>query len=871
MYFHSFCNFARLLIRSCSQVEEGGRRRKIKVFLDRISLRTDHETRNMNAAEALCNSSIVLAIISRGTFFLSSPDTQNPTHDFSGLGVESVVDRVLWEWCLAVEISAMRGKHPTLVLPVLVGDFKADRMLDDECYTDFFTSECAPREVPDVHVRRLYKLLKTFLHKRFHCTGQPSDIVRKDPRHCVRCLNVRNRTVFEIVSEIFEFQPLMVSGLRESAWRDCYDAISATVRHICVQRDVECLRFSHPLGHEVLDWLQTHALSDLSSTFAKLQLDSLHKVSRLTTEQIFFVCAEAEDDEGGAKIVTGHSKTFPMGMHIVLGEAVESLRFDERAQTLSNRLSGYRDTGSLDFLNLILRQNQMSVIFSNVWLRCLIVLCLLLVGVLGGTFVFLDYARKPSNTSTKKNSSKAADNFNSVYLMVLFIPAAMNIVIQACFPKKLTADWTARINLLYSLVVSSTGLIIVHEEASSDYLDRHQSLRNNLMMRIQATILGLSFVLFVISVMFPQVFLLAASMSIVSAVGIQILLIDVAEKQPWHNGVIILSLGYLAVFVLLLLNTLYAQHVKKVLLENDGSEYLKIWAKAMGFAEGAPGMPQKTALASIHKLCREMKRELANTRRMCLAFYPWWQQLLFWIGCGACGRYGRTGKRRQETSNIDALFHEAMLISPVFFHELDSVLERAATQDGMRSSGFSGDRSSFLLRQAPIKRPFRALEKIVRKYYADPCCLTDLVRCTVLLDSISEIQICLDAILSNSRTSIPQETNQDALESMIEEESVKTFVLTSIKDNLHSQADSQRQSICLNLEVAWDGAAGSSHIQLLPVNEWNQHPHSVRRHICEVFDLDLSDTLTMCTACLIVHDGTVSNVYCVNIFQRVLC
>ena len=120
-------------------------------------------------------------------------------------------------------------------------------------------------------------------------------------------------------------------------------------------------------------------------------------------------------------------------------------------------------------------------------------------------------------------------------------------------------------------------------------------------------------------------------------------------------------------------------------------------------------------------------------------------------------------------------------------------------------------------------------------------------------------------------TSIPQETNQDALESMIEEESVKTFVLTSIKDNLHSQADSQRQSICLNLEVAWDGAAGSSHIQLLPVNEWNQHPHSVRRHICEVFDLDLSDTLTMCTACLIVHDGTVSNVYCVNIFQRVLC
>jgi len=106
-------------------------------------------------------------------------------------------------------------------------------------------------------------------------------------------------------------------------------------------------------GQEVVDWLHVHALSSYAATFARLQLDSLHKVSKLSPEQIVAVSEAAEEDEVGAKCVTGHASTFPVGVRIVLEEAVKSLRRDSRSLTLSQRLSCFTDAHSCGFFNVL--------------------------------------------------------------------------------------------------------------------------------------------------------------------------------------------------------------------------------------------------------------------------------------------------------------------------------------------------------------------------------------------------------------------------------------------------------------------------------------------------------------------------------------
>jgi len=157
------------------QIEEGGRRRKISVFWDRVSLCSGEEwERGVECADALCNSSVIVPIISRKTFITGTrnkpwKDVRSQAINISDMTADSAADYVLWDWCLALQLVAMRRKYPSVVLPVLVGDLK-DAGFEEEYYTDFFTSDCAPAEIPDVHVHKLHDRLRFHLiHHMYAC------------------------------------------------------------------------------------------------------------------------------------------------------------------------------------------------------------------------------------------------------------------------------------------------------------------------------------------------------------------------------------------------------------------------------------------------------------------------------------------------------------------------------------------------------------------------------------------------------------------------------------------------------------------------------------------------------------------------------
>ena len=100
----------------------------------------------------------------------------------------------------------------------------------------------------------------------------------------------------------------------------------------------------------------------------------------------------------------------------------------------------------------------------------------------------------------------------------------------------------------------------------------------------------------------------------------------------------------------------------------------------------------------------------------------------FYIRAGGLGRYGRTHKACQITANADMLFEEAAVLNEDFFNFLESNIDVGK------------------LCRGPVKRPDRAFQKVARKYYYDARHLTDLVRCCVVCESISDVRRVLDQI-----------------------------------------------------------------------------------------------------------------------------
>ena len=107
--------------------------------------------------------------------------------------------------------------------------------------------------------------------------------------------------------------------------------------------------------------------------------------------------------------------------------------------------------------------------------------------------------------------------------------------------------------------------------------------------------------------------------------------------------------------------------------------------------------------------------------------------------------------------------------------------------------------------RGPIKRPDRALQKVVRKYYRDPRCLTDIVRSCLVLPSIHSLMLCLDILLCKSvighRGPDEGETDTPLMEMEEARASDKIFKLVKLKDRLTGDVKDGYRDICVNVEV----------------------------------------------------------------------
>jgi hypothetical protein len=226
------------------------------------------------------------------------------------------------------------------------------------------------------------------------------------------------------------------------------------------------------------------------------------------------------------------------------------------------------------------------------------------------------------------------------------------------------------------------------------------------------------------------------------------------------------------------------------------------------------------------------------------------------------------GKFRQSTYDFDRLFEQASALNSAvhdFLWDLichSKPLQNATTEHGRKGSivGSLSQRTSNCERFpclifGPIKKPDRAIQKCVRSYRRDVGCLTDLVRCTIVVETTEQLLQVFKMFREKSIIGINSvemsyllgvDVEDDAtsrqslssLQSDIDSADLQEdiyFRITQVKNRFHHKSEfydpgTGYRDLSLNLEVGWN--YDFDVLTFLPVQEWSKGV--TEQHIIEV-------------------------------------
>jgi hypothetical protein len=182
------------------------------------------------------------------------------------------------------------------------------------------------------------------------------------------------------------------------------------------------------------------------------------------------------------------------------------------------------------------------------------------------------------------------------------------------------------------------------------------------------------------------------------------------------------------------------------------------------------------------------------------------------------------GKARQKITDLDLLMVHAGSINEPF---LDLV------SDLVFNGSSVNHRTGLEFVAGPVKQPMRTLQKLVRRYKRDVGCLTDLVRCTVVADSLENVEDFLQRLYSMSVVGLDSSLEEEQLYSGDE-----IFMITALENRFDpSYADESSmgyRDLALNIEVGWlmSSDSHSGIVSFQKVRDWQRL--NCYTHICEI-------------------------------------
>ncbi|EKX35965.1 hypothetical protein GUITHDRAFT_117880 [Guillardia theta CCMP2712] len=139
------------------------------------------------------------------------------------------------------------------------------------------------------------------------------------------------------------------------------------------------------------------------------------------------------------------------------------------------------------------------------------------------------------------------------------------------------------------------------------------------------------------------------------------------------------------------------------------------------------------------------------------------------------------------------------------------------------------------------------MQKTVRSYRRDPSCLTDLVRCTVVVSSIDDVLSWLSflrgqSVVGHGVSAWDQPGGGRVMSEDVEtgggEEGGEIYMsITNIKNRYDPSGGTSLsggyRDLCVCVEVGWTIDESSQCCTFVPVKEWGRTA-GLRKHICEI-------------------------------------
>jgi len=247
-------------------------------------------------------------------------------------------------------------------------------------------------------------------------------------------------------------------------------------------------------------------------------------------------------------------------------------------------------------------------------------------------------------------------------------------------------------------------------------------------------------------------------------------------------------------------------------------------------------------VTELTKLSNEIIVHLDQQRQEALHMLSWWGKAQAFLQ-QRTGRWSLLckGKARQEITDLDLLMRYAGTINDSF---LDLVSE-------IGFNGCSVNRSAGLEFVAgPVKQPTRTLQKLVRRYRRDVGCLTDLVRCTVIADSLENVKDFLQLLYSMSVAGLdnsfgggdmwgecpPKQEGKGSKQRVGEQVELRDqiFRITALENRFDASYNDETsmgyRDLALNVEVGW--LINNGCVSFQKVRDWRRL--RCITHICEI-------------------------------------
>jgi hypothetical protein len=707
-----------------------------KVFLDRHCL-LDGRDWEAGFVLALAHSIVAVPLLSWG-----DDDTGSVGQMVSLQGETDREDNVLLEFMLMLALKSHAESSMQAIYPVLMGTRNADGSFAEFPFAELQRLPDTPSAATSSRAAKI-----------MHMLGLPSDLI-----HDMRDLSVRD-TVYTILrSQGCKLSTLDVS----SAWQDqcASKLVLLLLREVrALLESPSNLRTTRPCAEEMLEWLQECGLQQLAPVFTSTGLSSLEAVATISGERVRKLCRLYAQSRAHKSV------NFDEDLYARFEVMRDHLKSsDLRARCMEVRLDRFVDN-KVSWATAINSTSAFEIGASH-WLPQLATAALLGFNAL----LFLDNLQPQRHWQGKDRTHVrwvVVYVYQAIYL-VIFMGLGAFLLLGYFLNRPLrgknmlqNALLLASAIMTLSPVVELAQILIGSHDAEwsfSLYLWNTQMRYSIFLYDLAWSILyfGTGFIarrrqehsVFCPSACFV---LFAAERSWLQAFS--------GEMSPGILSLIILGL----VFCTGLHGFIY-YHTKSAISQARRTAFPhaqtlnKIWTEERNQSRDQ-GCGKHNALQLLGDETLRIEQTLDAARRQAMSRARSPGMLLRSMlqlpqeGLSGSKRYSVAGKVRQRCSDIGVLFVRAAIINDVFqdyFRNLVNSLNARRREVGTSAKSEEERRGDVVLVCGPVKKPERALQKCVRVFRRDAGCLTDLVRCTIVAQTIEQVYAIFSAIRSVS-------------------------------------------------------------------------------------------------------------------------